>query len=392
MIIGVPKETFPGERRVALTPEAIPALGKIGFEVVIEAGSGLNAGLPDEAFREQDVRLIAARSELFGISDIIIQVRGLGANRDAGRGDLELFRPGQVLVGLLDPLSSPEAGRELAEAGVTAFALELMPRITRAQNMDVLSSMATISGYRAVLLAAEALPKMFPMMMTAAGTITPAHVFVVGAGVAGLQAIATARRLGAVVRAYDIRPAAKEQVESLGASFVEFPLETGETEDAGGYARAMDETFYHRQREMMAAVVAESDVVITTAAVPAGKAPVLVTAEMVAAMPPGSVIVDLAAERGGNCQLTEPGETVTRQGVTIIAPINAAAGAPYHASRLYAKNCSNFISHMTRDGRLEFDGEDPIVQETLLTHQGRIVHRRILELLEQAGTGERRVA
>jgi len=392
MIIGVPKETFPEERRVALTPDVIPALGKLGFEVLIEAGSGLNAGLSDEAYRGQGVRIIAARSELFGLSDIIIQVRGLGANSDAGRADLELFRSGHVLVALLDPLSSPKAGKELAEAGVTAFALELMPRITRAQNMDVLSSMATISGYRAVLLAAEALPKMFPMMMTAAGTITPANVFVVGAGVAGLQAIATARRLGAVVRAYDVRPAAKEQVESLGASFEVLPLETGDAEDAGGYAKAMDESFYRRQRQMMTAVVAESDVVITTAAVPAGKAPILVTDEMVAAMPSGSVIVDLAAERGGNCQLTEPGKTVTRQGVTIIAPINAAAGAPYHASRLYAKNCSNFISHMTRDGRLEIDREDPIVQETLLTHQGRIVHERVRELLKPAGAEERRVA
>ena len=304
MVIGVPKETFPGERRVALVPGALPALIKAKVEVLIESGAGTEAGYPDTAYQEKSAKIAARRADVFNTADVILQVRGLGANPEAGRADLPLFRRDQIVIGLLDPLSSPKSAQELAVRGVTAFALELLPRITRAQSMDVLSSMATVAGYKAVLLAAETLPRMFPMLMTAAGTISPARVFVIGAGVAGLQAIATARRLGAVVRAYDVRPAVKEQVKSVGAKFVELPLEAGAAEGEGGYAKAMDEAFYQRQREMMARVVAESDVVISTAAIPGKKAPILVTAKMVEGMPKGSVIVDLAAENGGNCELT----------------------------------------------------------------------------------------
>jgi len=264
---------------------------------------------------------------------------------------------------------------------VSAMAMELMPRITRAQSMDALSSMATVAGYKAVLLAAETAPRMFPMLMTAAGTVTPARVLVVGAGVAGLQAIATARRLGAVVHGYDIRPAAREQVESLGARFVELPIKADDSEDSGGYAKAMDEEFYRRQQELMGKVVAESDVVITTAAVPGKKAPVLITADMAEGMAPGSVIVDLAAERGGNCELTRPGETIRERGVTILGPVNVAATVPYHASQMYSKNISTFLLHLVEDGELQLDADDEIVQGVLLTRGGQVIHAGLREQL-----------
>ena len=377
MIAGVVRETYPGERRVALVPAAVVPLGKSGLEVLIEAGAGIEAGYPDDTYRERGARIAADRVEVFARADVIVAVRGLGANPAAGREDLDRMKAGQIVVGMLDPLWRPEACRELAEQGVAAFSLELMPRITRAQSMDVLSSMATISGYKAVLLAAEALPRMFPMLMTAAGTVTPARVFVVGAGVAGLQAIATARRLGAVVHGYDVRPAVREQVESLGGKFVELPLETAQAEGTGGYAKAMDEAFYRRQREMMAKVVAESDVVITTAAVPGKKSPVLVTAEMVRGMGPGSVIVDLAAERGGNCELSQPDQTVVEGGVSILGPTNLPATIPYHASQLYSKNVVTFLSHLVKDGQLAFDIEDEISRETLVTRDGQVVNDRV---------------
>ncbi|NLX06742.1 MAG: Re/Si-specific NAD(P)(+) transhydrogenase subunit alpha [Phycisphaerae bacterium] len=377
MIAGVVRETYPGERRVALVPAAVVPLGKSGLEVLIEAGAGIEAGYPDDTYRERGARIAADRAEVFARADVIVAVRGLGANPAAGREDLDRMKAGQIVVGMLDPLWRPEACRELAEQGVAAFSLELMPRITRAQSMDVLSSMATISGYKAVLLAAEALPRMFPMLMTAAGTVTPARVFVVGAGVAGLQAIATARRLGAVVHGYDVRPAVREQVESLGGKFVELPLETAQAEGTGGYAKAMDEAFYRRQREMMAKVVAESDVVITTAAVPGKKSPVLVTAEMVRGMGPGSVIVDLAAERGGNCELSQPDQTVVEGGVSILGPTNLPATIPYHASQLYSKNVVTFLSHLVKDGQLAFDIEDEISRETLVTRDGQVVNDRV---------------
>jgi len=374
MKVGVLKETFPGERRVALVPQAAAQLLQKGFEVVIEAGAGLTAGFRDEDYAAKGARLAASRHEVTEASDVLLCVRAAA----------EGLRPGQVAIGFFDPLSEPARARAFASAGVSAFAMELMPRITRAQSMDALSSMATIAGYEAVILAARHLPRLFPMLMTAAGTIAPAHVYVVGVGVAGLQAIATARRLGAIVSAYDVRPAVKEQVQSLGAKFVELPLEAGEAEDKGGYARAMDESFYRRQRELMARVVAQNDVVITTAAVPGRKAPVLVTEDMVRSMAPGSVIVDVAAERGGNCELTAPGEIIERHGVTIIGLLNLPSLAPYHASQMYARNVVNFLLHIARQDGIDFSSDDEILRETLVTHQGAVVHARIKELLGEA--------
>lgn len=381
MIIGVPRESFPGEQRVALVPGVIPTLTKAGHEVVIEAGAGAAAGHRDDAYIQKGARIVSARAEVFSAADAVFQVLGHGANDKTGRADLPLLRRDQVLIGFLRPLGSPATVREIAATGAIAFAVELMPRTPRAQSMDALSSMATVAGYKAVLLAAETLPRMFPMLMTAAGTITPARLLVVGAGVAGLQAIATARRLGAVVSAYDIRPAVKEQVLSLGARFVELPLEAADAEDQRGYARAQDETFYQRQREWLARAVAESDVVITTAVVPGKKPPVLITADMVAGMAPGSVIVDLAAERGGNCELTRPNETVVEHGVTIIGPVNLAGTVPHHASQMYARNLTAFFLHLEKTGALQLDLEDEITRETLLTRGGEVVHPLVREAL-----------
>ena len=292
-----------------------------------------------------------------------------------------MFRAGQLLVGNCDPLWQPAAVAQIASTGVDLFGLEMIPRITRAQSMDVLSSQATVAGYRAVLLAATELPRMFPLMMTAAGTLSPARVFVIGAGGAGLQAIATARRLGAIVHAYDVRPAVREQCESLGAKFVELPLETTSAEGQGGYAKAMDEDFYRRQRELMAKVVSESDVVITTAAIPGKPSPRLVTADAVAGMQPGSVIIDLAAERGGNCELSCADQRVIQHGVTILGPTNLPAEVPYHASQMFAKNVATFLLHLIKKGQLQLNLQDEITRETLLTHQGQVTHSRVRGLL-----------
>ncbi len=379
MIVGVPRETYPGERRSALTPAAAASLAKAGHDVHMECGAGEAAGFPDALFEEKGVVLAESRRAVFERAQAVLQVRGYGANPDAGKADLTLVKEGQALLGFHEPLSAGAPLGELAERGALVFALELVPRITRAQSMDALSSMATISGYKAVLLAAERLPRMFPLMMTAAGTLSPARVFVIGAGVAGLQAIATARRIGAVVTAYDLRPAVREQVESLGARFAELPIEAGDAEDKGGYAKAMDEAFYRRQREFMHSLVAEHDVVITTAAVPGKKAPMLVTRDMVAAMKPGSVIVDLAAERGGNCELTAPGEAVDVRGVTVLGPTNLAATVPYHASQMIARNMANLIIHLAGRGTVDQerfipDADDEITRETLVTRDGDVVH------------------
>jgi H+-translocating NAD(P) transhydrogenase subunit alpha len=371
MRIGVPSEQGAGERRVALVPASIPPLKKAGFDVTIERGAGESAGFPDAAYVDKGAQMAASRNEVFA-SDVVLQVRV---------GDLQLMRHGQVVIGMVDPLGAPEFARELSSRGVIAFALELIPRITRAQSMDVLSSMATIAGYKAVLLAANTLPRMFPLLTTAAGTITPAHVFIVGVGVAGLQAIATARKLGAVVEAYDVRPAVKEQVQSVGAKFVELPLDTAQAEDKGGYAKAQDEAFYQRQREMMVRVVAANDVVITTAVVPGKKAPVLVTAEMVRGMAPGSVIVDLAAERGGNCELTRADQIVVEKGVTILGPTNLPSTVPYHASQMYAKNISTFLLHLVKDGAVKADTTDEITRETLIARDGEVVNPKIRQAL-----------
>jgi len=389
MIIGVPKETYPGEKRVALIPAILPSLKKEGMDVQIETGAGAASGYPDDAYTEKGGIIVSSRQQLFETAQIITQVRLLGANPEQGQTDLPLMQPDQILVGMADALSNPHGCRELTTRRVRAFAMELMPRITRAQSMDVLSAMGTVSGYKAVLMAADALPKMFPMLMTAAGTVTPAKVFVIGAGVAGLQAVSMARRLGAAVEAYDVRPAVKEQVLSLGAKFVDLPLDTQEAEDKGGYAKAQDETFYRRQRELLTKVIASSDVVITTATVPGKKAPVLITADMVAGMSPGSVIIDLAAERGGNCELTQAKQTVVAHGVTIIGTENLPSLVPYHASQMYSKNIATFLLHLVKKGELTINREDEITRETLLTCDGDVVHPQIRELLgAPAGGGE----
>jgi NAD(P) transhydrogenase subunit alpha len=380
MIVGVPKECYPGEGRVALVPSSIAALRKAGLEVVVQAGAGRAAGFPDDDYAEKGARLAPGRAEAFA-AEAVLQVRAAGANREACECELGHYRPGQTVIGTADVLSRPQSAATLAAKGVMLYALELLPRVTRAQSMDVLSSQATVAGYRAVLLAATALSKMFPMLITAAGTLHAAKVFVIGAGVAGLQAIATAKRLGAIVSAYDVRPAVKEQVQSVGAKFVEMPLETNTAEAASGYAQQMDDAFYRRQQELMDRVVRESDVVITTAAVPGKRAPVLVSADMVRHMAPGSVIVDLAAERGGNCELTRAGETVTEHGVTILGPLDPAAEVPHHASQLYAKNISAFLLCLVRDGQIRFDPSDEILRETLVTRDGQVVHPRVRQLL-----------
>ena len=388
MIIGVPKETFPGEKRVALIPAIIPSLQKGGMEVHLESGAGVESGYPDAAYTEKGGTIVASRRELFERARIVVQVRTLGANLEYGRADLPMMQRDQVIVGIAEALSNPQAIGELQTQHVRAFAMELMPRITRAQSMDVLSSMGTVSGYKAVLMAANALPKMLPMLMTAAGTVTPAKVFIIGAGVAGLQAISMARRLGAAVEAYDVRPAVKEQVLSLGAKFVDLPLDVGDAQDKGGYAKAQDEAFYRRQRDLLTKVLTSSDVVITTAAVPGKKAPILITADMVAGMSPGSVIVDLAAERGGNCALTRVNETVVEHGVTIIGPENPASLVPYHASQMYSKNIATFLLHLVKKGELTLDMEDDITKNTLLTRDGEIVHPHVRTLLGLSQTAE----
>jgi len=379
VIIGVPKETYPGERRVALVPMVIPTLTKAGFDIVVETNAGLQAGYPDSQYTEKGAQIVVAREALFEKADIVLQVLCYGSNDVTGKQDLPLMRKDQLLIGFLRPFGSREVISEIAGRGVTAFSVELVPRTTRAQSMDALSSMGTICGYKAVLIAANSHPRIFPMLTTAAGTITPARVFVIGAGVAGLQAIATARRLGAVASAYDLRPVAKEQVQSLGGRFIELPIEAKDAQDARGYARAQDETFYQQQRELLGRVVKDSDVVITAAVIPGKKSPVLVTEEMVKGMAPGSVIFDLAAERGGNCELTKAGETIVWHGVTIIGAINVASGVPYHASQMYARNVTAFLLYLVKDQKLQLNLEDEIVRDTLVTHGGEVVNPRVRE-------------
>jgi NAD(P) transhydrogenase subunit alpha len=381
MIVGVPKELFPAERRVALIPHAIEFLKKAGCSVLVETGAGYLAGYTDAMYQEKGATIAASREAVFAEADALFQLVGVGANEPTGAQDLPRFRRGQAVFGFQRALGNPESLQKLAATGATVFAIEMMPRITRAQSMDALSSMSTAAGYVAVLLAASTLPKMFPMMMTAAGTIHPARVLIVGVGVSGLQAISTAKRIGAVVSAYDVRPAVKEQVQSLGAKFVELPLETAGAEDTGGYAKAQDEAFYRRQRELMAKAVADSDVVITTANVPGRKAPVLLTGEMVAGMNPGSVIVDLAAERGGNCELTRAGETVVAHGVSIIGPVNVPSMVPFHASQMYSSNITTWFTHLVKEGQLRIDLADEITRETLVARDGEIVHPRVREAL-----------
>jgi NAD(P) transhydrogenase subunit alpha len=350
------------------------------MSVMVEPSAGVEAGYTDEQYTAKGA-VLASRADILAHCDVLTQYRSLGANPDEGRADVGLMKRGQIVIGLGEPLTAVQEAQTLANAGVSFFALELIPRTTRAQSMDVLSSMATISGYESVLLAAQSLPKLFPMLMTAAGTLTPAKVFIIGAGVAGLQAIATAKRLGGVVSAYDVRTAVKDQIVSVGAKFVTLEVEGAKAEGAGGYAREMDEAFYKRQRELMLEVVKEHDVVITTAAVPGKRAPVLVTREMVEAMAPGSVIVDIAAVRGGNCELTKPGETVRHNGVTILGPTNFASMAPYHASQMFSANVVTFLKHLIGFLPLDTIPEDDIVVDTLITHGGQVVNHRVREAL-----------
>jgi NAD(P) transhydrogenase subunit alpha len=383
LIVAVPKETWPGERRVALVPDAVKALAKAGIEVAVQSGAGSAAGVDDDSFARAGATLAADAVLLLGRADLVVKVQPPRALEHGGH-EIDLLREGAALVGLLRPLDMPGVARQLAARRITAFALELIPRITRAQSMDVLSSMATIAGYHAVLLAAQALPKIFPMLVTAAGTISPARVLVVGAGVAGLQAIATARRLGAVVEAYDTRPAVKEQVQSLGARFVELALETGDAEDSGGYAKAQSEDFYARQRALLGERVRAADVVVTTAQVPGQRAPLLIDEATVEGMRPGSVIVDLAAEQGGNCALTQVGRDVLAHGVQIRGPLNLPSAHPAHASQLFGRNVATFILQLVKEGKLALDFDDELVRASLLTHDGKVVHEGTRARLEMS--------
>lgn len=365
MIVGVPTEKLPGERRVALVPELVPKLTKAGLEVLVQSGAGAAAGFSDHSYLERGARL---EPEIFQRADILLKVQPPTAD-EIGR-----MKEGSTLIGFLQPYTAAAEIRSLAARKVTAFSMELIPRITRAQPMDALSAMSTISGYKAVLLAASRLPKFFPLLMTAAGTMTPARVLIIGAGVAGLQAVGTAKRLGAVVEAYDMRPTVKEQVESLGARFVELDLEVEDAEDKLGYAKAQSEGFYKQQRQMMSRYVTGADVVITTALVPGQRAPVLITEEMVQGMRGGSVIVDLAAEQGGNCALTEPGQEVVRHGVVVIGPTNLPSTLPLHASQMYARTVTNFLMHLLQDGKVHLDLNDELTRGPLVVHQGEILH------------------
>jgi NAD(P) transhydrogenase subunit alpha len=380
MKVAITKERYPGERRVALIPANVPQLAKMGLDVIVEAQAGSSAGFLDEHYREKGATVVETLEQALQ-ADILVQVRSAGADVDSGNTIRSRLRSGQLVIGSCDPLGKPAIIKQFADAGVTLFSLELVPRITRAQSMDILSSQATIAGYRAVLLAAMELPKMFPMMMTAAGTLTAARVFIIGAGVAGLQAIATSRKLGAIVHAYDVRPACREQVESLGGKFVEVQLDAGAAEDKGGYAKAMDEEFYRKQRELMASVVSQSDVVITTAAIPGRASPVLITADAVRQMPAGGIIIDLAAERGGNCELTKADQRVIENGITILGPTNLPADIPNHASQMFGNNVVKFLGNMVKKGELVLNLEDEIIRETMVAHQGQVSSQRIRDLL-----------
>ncbi|PKM22909.1 MAG: NAD(P)(+) transhydrogenase (Re/Si-specific) subunit alpha [Gammaproteobacteria bacterium HGW-Gammaproteobacteria-14] len=382
MIIGIPKETCPGETRVAFTPANVAAMmKKPDMRVLVEHGAGTAAGYADADYSTAGAELVG-RDQVFAEANIVLQVQTPGSSGEHGAADLDAFKADQIVVGTMDPLGNPAFAKTLADRSVTGVALELVPRITRAQAMDVLSSMAMIAGYKAVLMAATTSNKMFPMNMTAAGTMNASRVLIMGVGVAGLQACSTAKRLGGIVEAYDVRPAAREQILSVGAKPVELDLDTAAAEGAGGYAKAQGEDFLKRQRELMTDVVRQMDVIITTAAIPGAKSPVLVTADMVKAMKPGSVIVDLAAERGGNCELTRAGETIVEHGVTIMGPINVPASVAFHASQMYGKNMENLLNLMIdRDGKLNLDMEDEIFQNTVVAHQGDVPQTRMRELL-----------
>ena len=382
MIIGIPSEIKTGEKRVAMSPANVQSLTDKSVKVLVQKNAGSAAGYPDAEYNAAGATTIADRAEIFATADIILQVQSFGSNTENSDSDLALLRRGQLVIGMMDPLASPQAAKEVAATGASAIALELVPRISRAQSMDVLSSMATLAGYKSVLIGASASPRIFPMLMTAAGTLQPARVLIMGVGVAGLQACATAKRLGAVVEAYDVRPAAREQIISVGAKPVELDLDTGETEGAGGYAKEQGEDFLRRQRELMTEVVAQQDIIITTAAIPGAKSPILVTEEMVIAMKPGAVIVDLAAERGGNCDLTEQGKTIVAHDVIIVGPENVPSDLAYHASQMYGKNMQTLLELiLDENGSLNLDLNDEIVAGTLVAHDGDVPHVHMRKLL-----------
>jgi NAD(P) transhydrogenase subunit alpha len=382
VIIGIPSEIKTGEKRVAMSPANVQSLTDKSVKVLVQKHAGSAAGYPDAEYNAAGATTIADRAEIFAAADIILQVQSFGSNTENSDSDLALLRRGQLVIGMMDPLASPQAAKAVAATGASAIALELVPRISRAQSMDVLSSMATLAGYKAVLIGASASPRIFPMLMTAAGTLQPARVLIMGVGVAGLQACATAKRLGAVVEAYDVRPAAREQIISVGAKPIELDLDTGETEGAGGYAKEQGEDFLRRQRELMTEVVAQQDIIITTAAIPGAKSPILVTEEMVIAMKPGAVIVDLAAERGGNCDLTEQGKTIVAHDVIIVGPENVPSDLAYHASQMYGKNMQTLLELiLDENGSLNLDLNDEIVAGTLVAHDGDVPHVHMRKLL-----------
>lgn len=382
MIIAVTRELVTGEKRVSLCPDNVQLLIKVGAELWVEQSAGTQAGFSDEEYQTAGAKIISNRDELFAGAEIILQVQSFGSNTENAQQDLERLKPGQLVVGMMDPLAQPQAAQQVAETGATAIALEMVPRISRAQSMDVLSSMATLAGYRSVLLGAEAAPRILPMLMTAAGTLQPARVLIMGVGVAGLQACATAKRLGAVVEAYDVRPAAREQIISVGATPVELDLPTESSEGAGGYAKEQSEDFLELQRKLMTEVVARQDIIITTAAVPGAKSPILVTEDMLVAMKSGSVVVDIAAERGGNCALTQAGQTVVKHGVTILGPENLASELAYHASQMYGKNIQTLLELILQDGNISLDFDDEIIAGTVVAHDGDVPHPHMRKLLD----------
>jgi len=382
VIIGITRELVAGENRVSLCPDNVQSLVDKGLELWVEQNAGAQAGFSDDDYISVGAKVVSDRDELFAKSDVILQVQSFGSNTENADDDLKRLKAKQLVIGMMDPLAQPQAAQQVAGTGATAIALEMVPRISRAQSMDVLSSMATLAGYRSVLLGAEAAPRILPMLMTAAGTLQPARVLIMGVGVAGLQACATAKRLGAVVEAYDVRPAAREQIISVGATPVELDLPTESSEGAGGYAKKQSEEFLRMQREQMTEVVARQDIIITTAAIPGAKSPILVTEDMLKAMKTGSVLVDLAAERGGNCESTQMGKTVVAHGVTIVGPENLASDVAFHASQMYGNNIQTLLELILEEGQINLDFEDEIVAGTVIAHAGEVPHPYMRKLLD----------
>jgi NAD(P) transhydrogenase subunit alpha len=382
VIIGITRELVAGENRVSLCPDNVQSLVDKGLELWVEQNAGAQAGFSDDDYISVGAIVVSDRDELFAKSDVILQVQSFGSNTENADDDLKRLKAKQLVIGMMDPLAQPQAAQQVAGTGATAIALEMVPRISRAQSMDVLSSMATLAGYRSVLLGAEAAPRILPMLMTAAGTLQPARVLIMGVGVAGLQACATAKRLGAVVEAYDVRPAAREQIISVGATPVELDLPTESSEGAGGYAKKQSEEFLRMQREQMTEVVARQDIIITTAAIPGAKSPILVTEDMLKAMKTGSVLVDLAAERGGNCESTQMGKTVVAHGVTIVGPENLASDVAFHASQMYGNNIQTLLELILEEGQINLDFEDEIVAGTVIAHGGEVPHPYMRKLLD----------